>query len=204
MVEKEETLTEELDNNLEDNTGLQKESSLHEEPNVFEDKTLNETKSQNDEDEDESDEWLASRADKTDESEESIEEEPEEEPETLVNDDKVDLDTSELKTTDFSKQIVKLLNPRKLRKLEPVKIQLNEPVQIQLQDINESVSIDWTGVKLKISHEDCKAACKIKMTKKDFDKLVSGKLNPQIGMLSENMKIEGKVGLAVYVFNLFV
>lgn len=45
--------------------------------------------------------------------------------------------------------------------------------------------------------------CSIKMTEKVFKEIISGDLNPQLGMLAGKIAVSGKVSLAVYFFNLF-
>lgn len=44
--------------------------------------------------------------------------------------------------------------------------------------------------------------CKVQLSARDFLMISNGKVNPQIAMLSEKVKISGKVSLAVYLFNL--
>lgn len=44
--------------------------------------------------------------------------------------------------------------------------------------------------------------CSVQLSARDFLMIANGKVNPQIAMLSEKVKISGKVPLAVYLFNL--
>lgn len=54
-------------------------------------------------------------------------------------------------------------------------------------DINEDIEVDTT----------------ISINKGDFDLILSGKLNPQIAMLSHKIVVEGNMHIAMYFFNLF-
>ena len=49
---------------------------------------------------------------------------------------------------------------------------------------------------------DSDAECKVILDSKDFEQLVKGYLNPQIGMLSDKIRVTGKTDLALYFFNL--
>ncbi|MFM1847500.1 MAG: sterol transfer family, partial [Pseudomonadota bacterium] len=46
------------------------------------------------------------------------------------------------------------------------------------------------------------ADCSIRLSEDSLLRVASGDLNPQVGMLSDKIKVQGKVSFAVYFFNL--
>ncbi len=81
-------------------------------------------------------------------------------------------------------------------------------VAIELSDSGERYLFDWSSDvpnSKKIVKDDPSAAgsdCKIKIHSQHLMKVINGDLNPQVGMLSDKIHVEGKLGLAIYFFNL--
>lgn len=91
-------------------------------------------------------------------------------------------------------------------KLRP---QILGKVLIDFLDTGKKYLFDWSAETLKVAAADANAAhtesnieCKIKLSEKDFMRIAQGDLNPQIGLLSEKISIQGQAGLAIYFFNL--
>ena len=67
----------------------------------------------------------------------------------------------------------------------------------------EQVTIDGTGSDNQVSASNPDADCTIKISKTDFQKLVSGDLNPMNAVMSGQVKIDGDMGLAMKLQSLF-
>lgn len=59
------------------------------------------------------------------------------------------------------------------------------------------IHIDGTGDQNKVTNENKAAQCTVKLTKDDFEKLMSGKLNPMNAMMSGKLKIDGDMSVAM-------
>lgn len=69
----------------------------------------------------------------------------------------------------------------------------------------EQYVLDWTSEKPEVRQGAAENPdCVIRMSEQNLLKIASGDLNPQIGMLSDKIKVEGKLSFAVYFFNLVV
>lgn len=66
----------------------------------------------------------------------------------------------------------------------------------------EVIFIDGTGENNEVSQEDKDAACTISTTKENFNKLVTGDLNPMMAVMSGKVKISGDMGLAMKIQSL--
>jgi acyl-CoA dehydrogenase len=62
---------------------------------------------------------------------------------------------------------------------------------------DNSYYIDGTGDKNVISTQDADADCTISVSEENFQKLISGKLNPMMAVMSGKIKIKGDMGLAM-------
>ena len=63
--------------------------------------------------------------------------------------------------------------------------------------------IDGSGAANKVSAEDKEADCTVKVTMQDFQDLVNGELNPMSAFMSGKLKIDGDMGVAMKLQNLF-
>ena len=81
-------------------------------------------------------------------------------------------------------------------------------ILLGLSDTGEKFLFDWSNDKPKVEKIVSEKSagvpidCKINLSAQHFMKIANGDLNPQIGMLSDKIHVEGKLGLAIYVFNL--
>ena len=77
-------------------------------------------------------------------------------------------------------------------------------IVINLRDSGEKFLFDWTTEELKTGPAAANGTsdCAIHLSGASLLKIASGELNPQIAMLSDKVKVEGRVGLAIYFFNL--
>ena len=72
-------------------------------------------------------------------------------------------------------------------------------IQIELRDTGESCSIEpTTGREIPATTQP---DATIRMHSGDARRILAGDLNPQIAMLSGKIQLEGRAGLAVYLFN---
>ena len=79
--------------------------------------------------------------------------------------------------------------------------QLTGKILISLDDGN--YLFDWSKENVSAEKSDATSAdCSIALSDANLLSIASGDLNPQIGMLSEKIVVNGDVGLAVYFFNL--
>ncbi|MDP5169518.1 MAG: SCP2 sterol-binding domain-containing protein [Bacteroidia bacterium] len=65
------------------------------------------------------------------------------------------------------------------------------------------IFIDGSQDPNTVSTEDKEAECSISVDKGDFDKLMSGDMNPMMAFMSGKLKIEGNMGIAMKLSSLF-
>jgi putative sterol carrier protein len=82
--------------------------------------------------------------------------------------------------------------------------QLVGSILVQVGYGQERYLFDWSTEELKVGQagSDSAADCTIQISEDNLLKIASGDLNPQIAMLSEKIKLQGRLSLAVYFFNL--
>lgn len=81
---------------------------------------------------------------------------------------------------------------------------LGGTILIKLVDSGKRFLIDWTGTELKAQSvgKDSVAECTILVSEDHLKRISYGDLNPQIAMLSEKIRVEGRKSVAMYFFNL--
>lgn len=98
------------------------------------------------------------------------------------------------------------LTARVERITDKLRSQVDGLIQISVIDKKEHYYLDGRGGALqvleKLSDKKDSADCVINVIEKDLLKIVEGGLNPQVAMLSDKIKVEGKSALAIYFFNL--
>lgn len=88
---------------------------------------------------------------------------------------------------------------------EKLKATLRGTIALELYDVGKELRYDFVGGGAKVEEgRDLKADCRIRISKGHLEKVASGKLNPQIAMLSDKILVSGRAELAVYFFNLVV
>lgn len=65
------------------------------------------------------------------------------------------------------------------------------------------IHLDDTVSPTVVSNENRNAACTIKMSLDNFEKLLAGSLNPMMAFMGGKMKIEGDKGVAMKLASLF-
>lgn len=65
------------------------------------------------------------------------------------------------------------------------------------------IHLDDTVSPTIVSNEEKNAACTIKMSLSNFEKLMSGSLNPMMAFMAGKMKIDGDKGVAMKLASLF-
>ncbi|WP_421875874.1 SCP2 sterol-binding domain-containing protein [Marinoscillum sp.] len=65
------------------------------------------------------------------------------------------------------------------------------------------IHLDDTVTPTVVSNEEKNAACTIKMSLSNFEKLMSGNLNPMMAFMAGKMKIDGDKGVAMKLASLF-
>lgn len=86
---------------------------------------------------------------------------------------------------------------------------------IELTNLGEKFLFDWRGEEPKVSpiegpvqlaqgesSDSSSVECIVSLSEQNLMAVRSGDLNPQLAMLSDKIKVKGKVGPAVYLFNL--
>lgn len=95
---------------------------------------------------------------------------------------------------------------RAQRANDRLRSQLNGLLSIEVTEPKSSYSLSLKADKLELtekpSEQSAKADCTIHIRQGDLLRIADGELNPQVGMLSDRIKVEGRLGLAVYFFNL--
>jgi putative sterol carrier protein len=84
-----------------------------------------------------------------------------------------------------------------------LKEHLGGTILISVTPGDERYLFDWRGQEPRAEATNVKEAdCTIIISKHNLMQIYSGDLNPQIGMLTDKIKVKGKAGLAIYFFNL--
>ena len=65
------------------------------------------------------------------------------------------------------------------------------------------IHLDDTVTPTVVSNEEKNAACTIKMSIDNFEKLMTGNLNPMMAFMAGKMKIDGDKGVAMKLASLF-
>ena len=92
---------------------------------------------------------------------------------------------------------------RSLQAGRRLKSQLTSVIELDLLDAGQTYTFDWQGADLKVEERRSEnAECRVSMVAADLVGIAAGEINPQIAMLSDKIRVSGKVGLAVYFFNL--
>jgi SCP-2 sterol transfer family len=92
---------------------------------------------------------------------------------------------------------------------------LTGALAVELTNSGERFVFDWRGDDLKVSplssdvtltigegSDSSTVECIVSLNEQSLMAVRSGDLNPQVAMLSDKIRIKGKVGMAVYLFNL--
>lgn len=80
---------------------------------------------------------------------------------------------------------------------------LGHTVKFVFKNDEGVIYIDGTQDPNVVSTEDKEAECSISVSKEDFDKLMSGDLNPMMAFMGGKLKIEGNMGIAMKLSSLF-
>ncbi|MCX2744856.1 SCP2 sterol-binding domain-containing protein [Mangrovivirga sp. M17] len=59
------------------------------------------------------------------------------------------------------------------------------------------IHVDGDQQPMEVTNEDKEADCNIKMKLNDFEKLITGNLNPMMAVMSGKIKIDGNMGVAM-------
>jgi len=81
--------------------------------------------------------------------------------------------------------------------------QLAGSIGLTIADSQEAYLFEWIKEKPTIMRmEKTEADCLITITDRDLRRIAAGVFNPQVGMLTDKIRVSGKTGLAIYFFNL--
>jgi len=85
-----------------------------------------------------------------------------------------------------------------------LRVSLAGSVVVQLEGSKTRHVFDWSSAELKadVTEQDKKGDCLIRLSEENLMRISRGELNPQISMLTNKIKVEGKNELAIYFFNL--
>lgn len=78
---------------------------------------------------------------------------------------------------------------------------LNSIVKFKFED--GVILLDDKQSPTVVNNEDSGSDCTIKMKLRNFDKLISGSLNPMMAFMSGKMKIDGDMSIAMKLSSLF-
>ncbi len=79
---------------------------------------------------------------------------------------------------------------------------LNKKVKFELNDIG-FIFIDATANPPRVTNEDSDADVTLILSGENFEGLIDGSLNPQMAFMMGKLKIEGDMGLALKLANIF-
>jgi len=96
-----------------------------------------------------------------------------------------------------------------------LKPHLTGSLVIELDNSGEKFLFDWRGDDAKVSPfkgevtlatadsvDPAKIECLISLSEQNLMAVRSGDLNPQVAMLADKIRVKGRMGPAVYLFNL--
>jgi putative sterol carrier protein len=76
-------------------------------------------------------------------------------------------------------------------------------IRLELSDLGQQYLCSLKGDVFEVLEDKSSPAdCTIKLSEGDLLRIIHGKLNAQLAMLSEKIQVEGQLSLAVYFFNL--
>lgn len=161
------------------------------------------------EDDDEDESWLATREDHEADDDDEDENDEENEEDDEIEEDEVEEDEPKKRFSDLPDEIADLLRKRltraRIRRREKIKSLVQGYNLIHITENKVDILIQWLDDDVTVENKSLpleELSCKIIMNKSNFSKITQGKLNPQIALLSDKVKVEGKVNNAVYLFNL--
>ena len=111
--------------------------------------------------------------------------------------------------TESAKDLLMVELPERSRHANArLRANLSGTIMVRLDDKPARYVVDWTGDQMTVVEAaagtvDLKTIdCEIRISEKNLMKVVNGDLNPQIGMLSDKISVDGRLSLSVYLFNL--
>ncbi len=78
---------------------------------------------------------------------------------------------------------------------------LGKVIKFALDD--GAIRIDGTGENNTITNDDTDADCTVNVTSENFERLLTGDLNPMTAFMTGKIKIDGDMGVAMKLQNLF-
>ncbi|MEZ4754595.1 MAG: SCP2 sterol-binding domain-containing protein [Bdellovibrionota bacterium] len=104
---------------------------------------------------------------------------------------------------EIGNSVVEAIVERAKSASEKLQNELKGSVLLEIEDTNTNYSFNWKAGDLKLLQATKeKADCTITLSQRHLAQISRGKLNPQIAMLSDKIKVEGKASLAVFFFNI--
>jgi len=92
---------------------------------------------------------------------------------------------------------------RSLEATPLLQAQLTGVFAVRLSDTGKTYTFDWSGEKLMVSQiANPLCECTIVVSQQNLLRIAAGEMNPQLAMLSDKVRVEGKAPFAVYFFNL--
>jgi len=87
---------------------------------------------------------------------------------------------------------------------DKLRISLTGSIVVQIDGKKQRHVYDWSASELQseVTEEDQRGDCLIRVSEENIMRISRGELNPQIAMLTDKIKVEGKNELAIYFFNL--
>lgn len=100
--------------------------------------------------------------------------------------------------------VLEYLVERSERAPQRLRNHLAGTVAIEILGSDRRYLIDWSSDKLSATDQDfdTNADCVIRCEEISLEQIASGKLNPQIAMLSDKLEVTGRAEMAMYFFNL--
>lgn len=81
--------------------------------------------------------------------------------------------------------------------------QLNSTVKFQFNGGEGVIFVDGNTDPNSVSNEDKEADCTILVDYEDFQKMLSGEMNPMGAFMGGKLKVEGNMGVAMKLTNIF-
>lgn len=141
-------------------------------------------------------------------------------PPPMVDDEPEDAPEAPRREAKNSRELVLEELPARARRVQKLKSYLTGKIVIEIADKGERYLFDWTEnepkcvevreiLKLRSIDESGKEAtgtdgvdCIVRLKEHQLMAIQAGDLNPQIAIVNEKVKIDGRPGLAMYLFNL--
>lgn len=104
--------------------------------------------------------------------------------------------------SDLANYLIKVL-PKRYQRLKKRDLFIGKNCQLNIQNLKQSFYFSFDKDNLVVGSENKSPVCEIVSSEDTIKKVLDRSLNPQIGLLTNQIKVKGNLSLAMSFFNLF-